>query len=78
MKNRIAVKLMFYFSSVLLIFALLIGGLFYQLLSNILLRQKTIYDSSRKKIVAVISDNMHFLEKRYGDGFNSRLYQVFR
>lgn len=31
MKNRIAVKLMFYFSSVLLIFALLIGGLFYQL-----------------------------------------------
>lgn len=74
MKNRIAVKLMFYFSSVLLIFALLIGGLFYQLFKQhtIEIKKQSMIVQSQK-IAAVISDNMHFLEKRYGDGIsNSR------
>lgn len=74
MRNRIAWKLTAYFAVVLLIFALGIGLAF-----GHFFRQHTI-DIKKKemqvravKISEVISDNMHFLQKRYGDGIaNSR------
>lgn len=74
MKNRIALKLTLYFTAVLLVFAIIIGGVFYQFF-----RQHTV-DLKRQemnvraeRIAEVISDNMNFLEKRYGSGIaNSR------
>ncbi len=74
MKNRIAFKLTLYFASVLLVFALIIGGLFYEFF-----RQQTVDMKKRdmrmqaQRIAEVISDNMEFLEQRYGSGIsNSR------
>ena len=64
MKNRIALKLTLYFTAVLLVFATIIGGVFYQFF-----RQHTV-DLKRQemnvraeRIAEVISDNMNFLEK---------------
>lgn len=74
MKNKIALKLTLYFTAVLLVFALIIGGVFYEFF-----RQHTIDLKKREmrvqaqKIAEVISDNMGYLEQRYGAGIsNSR------
>ncbi|MDO4920284.1 MAG: ATP-binding protein [Phascolarctobacterium sp.] len=72
MKNKIALKLTLYFTAVLLVFALIIGGVFYEFF-----RQHTIDLKKREmrvqaqKIAEVISDNMGFLEQRYGAGISS-------
>ena len=72
MKNKIAFKLTLYFASVLLVFALIIGGLFYEFF-----RQHTVELKKREmsvqaqRIAEVISDNMGFLEQRYGGGISS-------
>lgn len=72
MKNKIAVKLTLYFTAVLLVFALIIGGVFYEFF-----KQHTIDLKKREmrvqaqKIAEVISDNMSFLEQRYGAGISS-------
>lgn len=74
MKNRIAVRLMLYFTSIMMVLAIVIGALFYQFFKQhtIEIKKKSM-EIQAKKISAVISDNMRFLEMRYGDGIsNSR------
>lgn len=67
MKNRIAIKLMLYFSAVMLLFALIIGGVFYQSF-----KQHTIEIKEKEmrlradRIAAAISENMDNLERRFG------------
>ena len=59
MNNKIALKLMLYFSAVLLVFALIIGGVFYQFF-----KQQTVEIKEKEmrlraeKIAEVLSDNM--------------------
>lgn len=77
MKNRIAWKLTAYFAAVLLLFALGVGMTFAHFF-----REHTI-DIKKKemqvravKIAEVISDNMSFLQRRYGNSIsNSRFIQ---
>lgn len=67
MKNKIAIKLTLYFSGVLLVFALIIGGVFYQFF-----KQHTIEIKEREmrvratRIAETISENMDNLERRFG------------
>ena len=69
MNNKIALKLTLYFSAVLLVFALIIGGVFYQFF-----KQQTIEIKEKEmrlraeKIAEVLSDNMERMESRHGDG----------
>ena len=74
MKNKIAIKLTLYFTGVLLVFALIIGGVFYQFFRQHTVELKRQEMNQRAlRIAEVISDNMSFLEKRYGNGIaNSR------
>ena len=69
MKNKIALKLTLYFSAVLLVFALIIGGVFYQFFKQQTIEIKEQEMRQRaQKIADVISDNMARLESRHGDG----------
>lgn len=69
MKNKIALKLTLYFSAVLLVFALIIGGVFYQFFKQQTIEIKEQEMRQRaQKIADVISDNMARLENRHGDG----------
>ena len=67
MNNKIALKLTLYFSAVLLVFALIIGGVFYQFF-----KQQTIEIKEKEmrlraeKIAEVLSDNMARMESRHG------------
>ena len=69
MNNKIALKLTLYFSAVLLVFALIIGGVFYQFF-----KQQTVEIKEKEmrlraeKIAEVLSDNMARMESRHGDG----------
>lgn len=69
MNNKIALKLTLYFSAVLLVFALIIGGVFYQFF-----KQQTIEIKEKEmrlraeKIAEVLGDNMARMESRHGDG----------
>ena len=69
MNNKIALNLTLYFSAVLLVFALIIGGVFYQFF-----KQQTIEIKEKEmrlraeKIAEVLSDNMERMESRHGDG----------
>lgn len=69
MNNKIALKLTLYFSAVLLVFALIIGGVFYQFF-----KQQTVEIKEKEmrlraeKIAEVLSDNMERMESRHGDG----------
>lgn len=67
MRNRIAIKLTLYFSCVLLLFALIIGGVFYQFFKQhtIEIKEKEMRVRANK-IAAAISDNMDNLERRFG------------
>ena len=67
MKNKIAIKLTLYFSCVLLLFALIIGGVFYQFFKQhtIEIKEKEMRVRANK-IAAAISDNMDNLERRFG------------
>lgn len=74
MKNKIALKLTLYFTAVLLVFALIIGGVFYEFFKQhtVELKKKEMTVQA-KKIADVISDNMGYLEQRYGSNIsNSR------
>lgn len=72
MKNKIALKLTLYFTAVLLVFALIIGGVFYEFFKQhtVDLKKKEMTVQA-KKIAEVISDNMGFLEQRYGGKISS-------
>ena len=67
MKNKIAIKLTLYFSCVLLLFALIIGGVFYQFFKQhtIEIKEKEMRVRANK-IAAEIGDNMDNLERRFG------------
>ena len=69
MKNRIALKLTLYFSAVLVVFALIIGGVFYQFFKEHTVDIKKQEMRVRaEKIADVLSDNMSRMEQRHGAG----------
>lgn len=69
MKNKIALKLTLYFSAVLVVFALIIGGVFYQFFKEHTVDIKKQEMRVRaEKIADVLSDNMSRMERRHGAG----------
>lgn len=69
MKNKIALKLTLYFSAVLVVFALIIGGVFYQFFKEHTIDIKKQEMKVRAvKIADVISDNMSRMEQKHGTG----------
>lgn len=69
MKNKIALKLTLYFSAVLVVFALIIGGVFYQFFKEHTVEIKKQEMRVRaEKIADVLSDNMSRMEQRHGAG----------
>ena len=69
MKNKIALKLTLYFSAVLVAFALIIGGVFYQFFKEHTVEIKKQEMRVRaEKIADVLSDNMSRMEQRHGAG----------
>ncbi|WP_405381528.1 sensor histidine kinase [Phascolarctobacterium sp.] len=74
MKNKIAIKLMLYFTGVLVVFGLIIGGVFYQFFKEHTVEiKRNSMAAQAKRLAYVISDNMERLSKNYGDGIaNSR------
>ena len=69
MKNKIALKLTLYFSAVLVVFALIIGGVFYQFFKEHTVEIKKQEMRVRaEKIAVVLSDNMSRMERRHGEG----------
>ena len=68
-KNKIALKLMLCFTSVLVIFGLIIGGVFYQFFKEHTLETKQrSMRAQAKRIAAAISTNLPVLEQHHGDG----------
>ena len=68
-KNKIALKLMLCFTSVLVLFGLIIGGVFYQFFKEHIVETKQ--RSMRvqaKRIATSISSNLPLLEQHHGDG----------
>lgn len=69
MKNKIALKLTLYFSAVLVVFGLIIGGVFYQFFKEHTVDIKKQEMRVRaEKIADVLSDNMSRMEQRHGAG----------
>lgn len=69
MKNKIALKLTLYFSAVLVVFALIIGGVFYQFFKEHTVDIKKQEMKVRaEKIADVLSDNMSRMEQKHGTG----------
>jgi len=67
MKNKFTVKLTLYFLAVLVIFALVVGGVFRHLFKDNAIDQKRSEMSQRAtKIAKVISRDLPFMERRYG------------
>lgn len=68
-KNKIALKLMLSFTSVLVIFGLIIGGVFYQFFKEhtIETKQRSMR-AQAKRIAAAISTNLPVLAQHHGDG----------
>lgn len=74
MKNKIALKLTLYFTAVLVVFALIIGGVFYSFFKyhTVEMKKKEMHLQA-EKIAELVSDNMEMLEERFGSGIsNSR------
>lgn len=68
MKNKFTVKLTLYFMAVLVIFTIVVGGVFHHLFKENTVEQKRKEMSERAvKIAKVISRDLTFLERRYGD-----------
>ena len=68
-KNKIALKLMLCFTSVLVIFGLIIGGVFYQFFKEYTIETKQrSMRAQAKRIAAAISTNLPVLEQHHGDG----------
>ena len=68
-KNKIALKLMLCFTGVLVIFCIIIGGVFYQFFKEhtVDIKQRDMR-SQAKRIAATISNNLPILEQHHGDG----------
>lgn len=69
LKNKIALKLMLSFTTVLVIFGLIIGGVFYQFFKEhtIETKQRSMR-AQAKRIAAAISTNLPVLTQHHGDG----------
>ena len=68
MKNKFALKLILYFLVVLVIFTLVVGGIFRHLFKeNAIDSKRSGMQQRAVKIARVISHDLPFLEKRYGD-----------
>ena len=68
-KNKIALKLMLCFTSVLVVFGILIGGVFYQFFKEHTLETKErSMRSQAKRVATAISSNLPILEQHHGDG----------
>lgn len=68
MKNKTAFKLTLYFTIILCLFSLIIGGVFYELFKNHTIEVKRSEMKARaNRIAAVIGANVEWLEFRYGD-----------
>lgn len=69
LKNKIALKLMLSFTSVLVTFGLIIGGVFYQFFKEhtIETKQRSMR-AQAKRIAAAISTNLPVLAQHHGDG----------
>ena len=64
MKNKIAIKLMLYFTGVLVVFGLIIGGVFYQFFKEHTVEiKRNSMAAQAKRLAYVISDNMERLSK---------------
>ena len=68
MKNKFTVKLTLYFLAVLVVFALVVGGVFRHLFKeNAIDQKRTEMNQRATKIAKVISRDLPFMERRYGD-----------
>ena len=69
LKNKIALKLMLSFTTVLVIFGLIIGGVFYQFFKEhtIETKQRSMR-AQAKRLAAAISTNLPVLAQHHGDG----------
>ena len=68
-KNKIALKLMLCFTSVLVVFGIIIGGVFYQFFKEHTLETKErSMRSQAKRVATAISSNLPILEQHHGDG----------
>lgn len=78
MKNKIALKLTLYFSGVLLVFALIIGSVFYQFFKEHTVDIKKQEMRVRaEKIADVLSDNMSRMEQKHGTGIASSKFITY-
>lgn len=78
MKNKIALKLTLYFSGVLLVFALIIGSVFYQFFKEHTVDIKKQEMRVRaEKIAYVLSDNMSRMEQKHGTGIASSKFITY-
>lgn len=68
MKNKFTVKLTLYFTAVLVVFTIVVGGIFHHLFTANTVEQKRKEMTERAvKISKVITRDLDFLSKRYGD-----------
>lgn len=68
MKNKFTVKLTLYFTAVLVVFTIVVGGIFHHLFTANTIEQKRKEMTERAvKISKVITRDLDFLSKRYGD-----------
>ena len=69
-KNKIALKLMLCFTGVLVVFALIMGGVFYQFFKEhtVDMKERSMR-AQAKRIAAAISSNLPILEQHHGEGF---------
>ena len=78
MKNKIALKLTLYFSGVLLVFALIIGSVFYQFFKEHTVDIKKQEMRLRaEKIADVLGDNMNRMEQKHGSGIASSKFITY-
>ena len=68
MKNKFTVKLTLYFTAVLVVFTIVVGGIFHHLFTANTIEQKRKEMTERAvKISKVITRDLDFLSRRYGD-----------
>lgn len=78
MKNKIALKLMLYFTAVLVVFGLIIGGVFYQFFKEHTMElKKSSMMRQAKRIAAAIGNNLPLLEQNHGEGIAKSNFMNF-
>lgn len=78
MKNKIAFKLTLYFTAVLVVFGLIIGGVFYQFFKEHTMElKKSSMMRQAKRIANAISNNLPILEQNHGEGIAKSNFMNF-